>query len=327
MNKWDLLSLLKGKTYVNGYISGEEISKKFNVTRAAVWKCVNELKKIGYKIESKTNRGYTLLPVFDILNEYEINSRLKNKNINYDVIYKSSTDSTNSDAKKFLGKNNTVIAAAEQTAGKGRYGRTFYSQNNGGIHFTLRINNTVQNSISIEDVTFFPLIAAVAVSRAVRDLCGIELRIKWPNDLLYKFDSDYKKLCGILTEASIEAETRSISYVIIGIGLNINNDAADFPDEIKDIATSLKIISGIKNERADILCEILYNFTQFMNMPRKELLDEYKKLLLLDIDISFVQNGKIFIGKAAGINENGNLIAELQSGEITVIQSGEINFI
>ena len=281
------------------------------------------------------------LPSSDILNEYEIESRLRKKNINYDVVYKSSTDSTNSDAKKIAGKNDAVIIAAEQTAGKGRYGRTFYSQSNGGIYFTVRINNKNNNNngLSAGDTTFFPLIAAVSVYQAVRDLCGIELRVKWPNDLLYKFASGYKKLCGILTEASIKAiktteateaaepENHRVEYVIVGIGLNINNGAEDFPDEIKDTAASLKMISGIKYDRADILCEILYNFARFMNIPKKDLLEEYKKILLLGIDISFMQDGKILTGKARGINENGNLIAEMQNGETITIQSGGINFI
>ena len=358
-NKWDMLSLLR--EYEGAYVSGEEISKKFSVTRAAVWKYVNELKNLGYKIESKTNNGYKILPSFDVLNEYEIKSRLKNKNLNdsYNVIYKASTDSTNNDAKKITDKNNIIIVASEQTAGKGRYGRTFYSDSSGGIYFSLKINrgNYENINLNIEDITFFPLIAAAAVSKAVYDLCGIELLIKWPNDLLYKTENTYKKLCGILTEASIEAENRSVSYVIVGIGLNVNNGLSDFPDEIKDIASSLKIISNISNisnklnkydksgksgkydkkdkkdnkdnkyDRADIICEITDNFTRLMKLPRADLLEEYKKRLLLNIEISFMQNGELFRGKALGINGAGNLTAELENGEITTIQSGEIKFI
>ena len=327
MNKWELLSLLceqsKGK-----YISGEEISKKFGITRVAVWKCVNELKKLGYEIDSKTNNGYKIMPVdnSDFLNEYELLTRLQNKQLDYDVIYKKSTDSTNNDAKKSSSENNLLIVAEEQTAGKGRYGRSFYSKNSGGIYFTLRINKNNIN-LNIDDITFFPLIAATAVSQAVSSLCGIDLAIKWPNDLLYQSGEGYKKLCGILTEASIEAESRSVSYVITGIGLNVNNNITDFPDEIKNIASSLKIISGKKYNRADIICETVSNFTELMNLPRMQLLDEYKKRLLLGIDISFAQNGKLIKGKAMGINENGNLIAKLENGEETTIQSGEINFI
>lgn len=255
----------------------------------------------------------------DNFSEHEILRRLKDKNLNYDVIYKKSTDSTNNDAKKANGeKNNLLIVAEEQTSGKGRYGRSFASPRNKGIYFSLKINNP-----AIGDLTFFPLIAATAVRRAVFSMCGIELSVKWPNDLLY----NYRKVCGILTEASVEAGNCGVSYVIVGIGLNVNNDISDFPDDIKNTASSLKIISGAQYNRADILCEITDEFARLLYIPRLQLLEEYKKCLLLDIDISFSQNGSIFKGKAAGITENGNLIARLDKGEETIIQSGEINFI
>ena len=329
MNKWELLSLLREQGG-DKYISGGEISKKYGVTRAAVWKCVNELKKLGYEIESKTNNGYKIISAggHDILNAHEISSRLQKKNsiMKYEVTYKKSTDSTNGDAKKSSAKNSLLIVAEEQTAGKGRYGRSFYSQNNGGIYFSLKISQNNIN-LNIGDITFFPLIAAAAVSRAVYSVCGIELSVKWPNDLLYKTGGGYRKLCGILTEASIEAETRGVSYVIVGIGLNVNNNITDFPAEIRNIASSLKIISGKRYNRADILAEIVDDFTQLMYMPRKRLLDEYRKRLLVGVDISFAQNGRIFKGKSMGINESGNLIAVLENGEETVVQSGEITFV
>ena len=263
--------------------------------------------------------------MFDLLNEYEISNRLKEKKLNYDLIFKKSTDSTNSDAKRISGENNLLIVAENQAAGKGRYGRRFYSESNGGLYFTLKINQINNININIGDITFFPLIAAVSVSRAVLSLCNTELPIKWPNDLLYKTSSGYKKLCGILTEASISAQ--NVSYVIIGIGFNINSDITDFPDDIKNTASSLKIISGKKYCRADILCGIVTHFTQLLYAPRGHLLEEYKKRLLLDIDISFPQNGKIIKGRAVNINENGNLIVKPENGEEIVIQSGEINFI
>ena len=275
--------------------------------------------------------------------ENEIISRLQkiNPKLNYDVIYKKSTDSTNNDAKNIISEKNLLIIAEKQTAGKGRYGRSFYSDNKNGIYFSVKINNPAGAKINFPPA-FFPLIAAVAVSRAVYDLCGIELCVKWPNDLLYKLplslrapplkeggkDAGYRKICGILTEASIK--NNEASYVIVGIGLNINNDISDFPDDIKNTASSLKIISNNSNKnynRTDILCGIVNIFTELLFMPREFLIDEYKKRLLTGIDISFTQDNKIVKGKAAGINKNGNLIATLESGEETIIQSGEINFI
>ena len=335
MNKWELLSVLQEKTEsasgddnLSGYISGDEISKRFGVKRSSVWRSINELKKLGYEIESKMNHGYKIITSAgcDIINDYEILRRLRGKNLNYDVIYKKSTDSTNSDAKKHAGENNAVIAAGEQTAGKGRYGRSFVSPDSKGVYLTIKINRNTAN-LNIGDVTFYPLIAAAAVSRAVSALCGVELLIKWPNDLLCQSGGDLKKICGILTEASIETQSRNVSHVIVGIGLNVNNNAADFPADIKNTATSLKALSGVHYSRADIIGETVYYFTMFMDMPRERLLDEYRKRLILGIEISFAENGRLFKGIARGINENGNLIAELENGQETVIQSGEINFI
>ena len=340
MNKWDLLSLLRehsenSENLEQKYISGEEISKRFGVSRSAVWKVINDLKKFGYEIDSKTNNGYKIITSedSDILNEYEILCRLKKKNLCYDVIYKKSTDSTNNDAKKYLNanKSNNLFIAEEQTAGKGRRGRSFYSENNGGVYFTIKINqnNNIDTDIYIDinDITFFPLMAALAVNKAVSSLCGIDLAVKWPNDLLYKSGQNYKKLCGILTEASIEAETRNISYIIIGIGININNGINDFPDYIKNTASSLKIITNKKYNRADIICETVDCFTKLISISREELIDEYKKRLLLGVNISFAQNGRLLKGIAKDINSNGNLITTLENGEDIIIQSGEINFI
>lgn len=318
MNKFDLLDLLSEANY----ISGERIAEIFGVTRAAIWKAVAELKKEGYDIESKTNKGYKLLKCFDILNEYEIKSRLKNKNLDFDVIYKKSTESTNSDAKKSTSENNMIIAAGEQSAGRGRYGRIFSSRA-GGLYFTLKICRK-NHFFNIEDITFYPLIAAVSASRAVYDLCGINLYIKWPNDLLYQSDEGYKKIAGILTEASIQAENRDISYIIAGIGINVNT--SEFDEALKNVATSLKIITGKEFDRGVLLCAIAEHFIKLAYSSREHLLEEYKQRLLTDINISFAQNGSEYKGVARGINENGNLLAEVD-GKIITIQSGEINFI
>ena len=266
------------------------------------------------------------------MNKQEILALLRDKNLDFDVVYLDSVDSTNNFAKEYNSKNNKnnlLVAAKKQTDGRGRYGRGFDSPDGKGLYFTLKINTSGREPV------FFPLIAAAAVSRAVDLSCGVRLNIKWPNDLLYLPPSTsltppsereaggYKKLCGILTEASA-------SYVIVGIGLNINNNITDFPEKIKNTASSLKIISGIEyssRDFTDILCGIINEFMRLMHVSGEELLEEYKKRLLLGLDITFSQDGSIFKGKAAGINQNGNLIAKLETGEEIIIQSGEIGIL
>jgi len=332
MDKFDLLDLFyeNANENENQYISGETIAAKFGITRAAVWKAVADLKKWGYNIESKTNNGYRLSKSFDILNEYEIKSKLKKRGLDFDVIYKQSTGSTNDDAKKPAVENsgkNMIIAAGELTAARGRYGRSFSAQE-GGVYITLKICRP-NDFFNVDSITFYPLIAAAATSRAVYDLCGIDLHIKWPNDLLHgDANAGYKKLCGILTEASFQAEHRDISYIIVGIGVNVNADG--FEGELSNIASSLRIISGQVFDRADLICAIADNFMRLANSSREYLLEEYKKRLLTGIAISFAQNGNEYKGIAQSINENGNLLARINNGSgetLITVQSSEINFI
>ena len=316
MNKFELLGLLGG----GGYISGEVIAGKFGVTRAAVWKAVADLRGDGYKIESRTNNGYRLASAFDVLNAHEIKSRLAG--LDFEVIYKKATGSTNDDAKKITGGHNVIVAAGELSAARGRYGRGF-SAGPGGAYFTLRIGRP-DNFFNLDGLTFYPLIAAAATARAVFELCGIDLCIKWPNDLLYKSPGGYRKAVGILTEASIQAESRDICYVIAGIGVNVNTGG--FDGELKDTATSLKLITGQDYSRADLICAIVRNFMQFAHSSREHLLGEYKKRLLSGVRVSFAQNGREYTGVARDINSSGNLLAEVDGAVITV-QSGEISLI
>lgn len=327
MDKWKLLTILKNAE--SEFVSGEDISKNLAVTRAAIWKNINELKSLGYEIISKTNNGYKLLPSFDILNAYELEHRFAAKNLSYRIIYKPIVDSTNNEAKKLQsGDEKNIITASEQTGGRGRYNRTFSSKQGMGIYFTIRLNSSQFNSpdfkeISAKDITFYPLIAALSVCRTAKKLCGIDLKIKWPNDLLY----EEKKLCGILTEASIEAESRSVAYVIIGIGVNINNTVENFPDEIKDKAASLRTITGKKYDRADILCEVVENFTDLSETSRDSLLSEYRRHLITGRKIVFIQNNTQYTATVHDINADGNLVVILDNGATATIQSGEINFI
>ena len=328
MNKWEILALLKAKE--PDYLSGTDISEKFEVTRTAIWKAIKELRTLGYEIAAKPQSGYKLLPSFDMLNAHELEYKFAKNNLPYKIIFLDTVDSTNNEAKRLQNPKsaksvnaNIVIAAAEQTGGRGRYNRSFSAKPNLGIYFTIKVNSSAEKLIPIENVTFYPLIAALSVCVAIKKLCGIELKIKWPNDLLY----DEKKICGILTEASIEAESREVAYVIVGIGVNINNNIEDFPDELRDKATSLKIISGKKYDRADIICEIVGNFTSLSSLPRSEMLREYRKYLITGRKISFMYNNIECTGTIQDINDSGNLIVLCSDGDFMTIQSGEINII
>ncbi|MCD7871975.1 MAG: biotin--[acetyl-CoA-carboxylase] ligase, partial [Clostridiales bacterium] len=194
------------------YISGEELAKQFGKSRAAVWKAVKALKKGGYIIDAVTNKGYILTEDNDILSAESIKQNMKHK---IDVLYYPSVDSTNSCAKSIAagGDSRTLlITADEQTAGRGRQGKSFYSPPKTGIYMTL----VIHPDLPLQNAVTATTAASVAVCRAVEKLTRLKPEIKWVNDVYLNGN----KICGILTEAVSDFEAGIVTSVIIGIGMN-----------------------------------------------------------------------------------------------------------
>lgn len=231
-----------------------------------------------------------------------------------EIFVLESVDSTNTYAKKLaLGdaKSGTVVIANNQTAGRGRLGRTFYSPSDTGIYMSILLRNTDGNL----DSSALTIAAGVAVCRAISSLCNIEPQIKWVNDIFV----NNKKVCGILAEAGFDSEI--LSYIIVGIGINISTEV--FPGELSQIAGSLKT----DVDRNIIAGEILNQFFKTKKAcGSPSLIDEYKFYsLVLNKKISFTQNGEIFHGTATDINIEGNLIVTLENSETVTLKSGEIS--
>lgn len=214
-------------------ISGESIAGQLGCTRAAVWKAVKSLREEGYTIEAGPNKGYMLAADTNRLSAEGIRPYLKNQDVMI-MIY-NKIDSTNRAAKQAAvggeaGHGSCVLAQC-QSEGRGRRGRTFYSPQEAGMYMSviLQPKGTLQESLLLTTA------AATAVYRAVRNVCGISLDIKWVNDLFYQG----KKVCGILTEAITDFEGGSIEFAIVGIGLNLYMDERDLPEELKGIAGGL----------------------------------------------------------------------------------------
>ena len=260
--KYRILEELKSRD--KEYISGEEISRRLGVSRTAVWKYINRLRQEGYNIESQTNSGYKLVQSPDTLSSFEIQPLLKTRFIGREILYFDSIDSTNSYAKK-MGEENikdgTVIIADEQTSGRGRLGRQWMSPKGKGIWMTILLKPHIAPS----EASKITLAAAYALCTAL-DKCGLDVRIKWPNDIVV----NGKKLCGILTEMSADMDI--IKYIVVGIGLNANLDAHDFDSAIAATATSIKIEAGKSISRktveldADVIA-ILSNDSWFGRTP------------------------------------------------------------
>lgn len=299
-------------------ISGQELADYLSVSRAAIWKAIRSLKEEGYQIEATTNKGYLLLDHNDIVSGEGIKTFLLPEYQNNPIIVYKQIDSTNLQGKKIAATgaaNGTVILAEEQTQGRGRLGRSFFSPSQTGIYMSI----ILKPQKSLNDFLLITVAAAVGVCRAIKKLTHKEPKIKWVNDIFL----EGKKICGILTEAVSNFEIGTIESVILGIGLNVKTSENQFPDELREIAGSLFPEGITRNQiAAEIINEIM-NLSE--NLEDTSLIEEYKEYsLVLGKIISYKKNEALFTAKAIDINNQGNLIVENDKGEISVIQSGEV---
>ena len=208
-------------------ISGQELANQLHVSRAAIWKAIKTLKEEGYNIEATPNKGYVLLENSDVLSKQGIAYYLTEE---IDIFSYKTIDSTNTQMKKLAingGKNHSVIVSEEQSAGRGRFGRSFYSPAQKGVYMSVLL----KTGDSLQNATMITIKTAVVVRRAIAKLYDIEVAIKWVNDLYYRG----KKVCGILSEAISDFESGMIEAIIIGIGINVSTD--NFPLEIASIVS------------------------------------------------------------------------------------------
>ena len=302
------------------FISGQEISEKLGVSRQAVWKSINALKEKGYEIQSVTNRGYRLVSSPDYLNESSLKTLLHNKIIGKNLIVLDSVNSTNDYLKK-LGnegcENGTVVAAREQTRGKGRLGRTWQSKKDDGIAFSVLLRPNVAPS----EVSAITPLAGLAVCKAIREYTKLDCVIKWPNDIIV----GRKKLVGILTEMS--AEFDAVEYVITGIGINV--DHTSFPEEIAFKATSLLLETGRHIDKNEFLACVLEHLENEFVKNNLELtptaLSEYTDLCAtVGRSVTFQRGTRRISGMAAGVSEHGELKVMMSDGTICLVNSGEV---
>lgn len=307
-------------------VSGGELSKKLNVSRTAIWKAINILKNDGYDIESFSNEGYRLNIENNVLSENMIKANLKTKILGSKFEILKTIDSTNNYAKIKASKGEKeglVIISEEQTNGRGRINKSFFSPFKSGIYMTVLI----RPDININNINIVTVATAISVLKAIELKANIKPSIKWVNDILY----GKKKLCGILTEASIEGEGGHVEYIVIGIGINISICALNFSNDIKDIAISIEEITGKHCDRNELICEVLnqleYNYIDLItNNNKKRIIDIYKdNLSMIGEKISVIQGNNSYYAKILGINDNAELIVEDEVGKVIIVNSGEIS--
>lgn len=308
----------------DSYLSGEALSKSLGISRAAIWKYINTLKEDGYEFDSSTKIGYKLIYCPDIVTYSEIDEFLKTKYIGRTYLHHHTITSTN-DKSKELAKQNPingcVVISEEQSSGRGRLGRNWTSPKSKGLWFSI----TLTPNIPPSDASKITLIGAAAVYLALKDL-GLETLIKWPNDIIL----NSKKVSGILTEMS--GELNAVNYIIMGIGVNANIDLYDFPSDILQTATSLKVETGSIINRKKLLAAILNNFEilydDFINNNNfKTTLNISREAsILIGKDVQCINRGTVSYGKALDIDDNGELIVDFgENGGIKQIISGEVS--
>ena len=304
-------------------LSGEELAQRFGVSRNSVWKAVNRLKEEGYQITAATNRGYQLVGDSDVLSPENIRRQLESAAQDVAIEVRERVTSTNTLLKEMAeqgGREGMVVLAQEQTAGKGRLGRSFCSPKGTGLYLSILL----RPSFSAEEALSITTAAAVAVAGAIDDVTGKgeEAQIKWVNDVYYRA----RKVCGILTEASIDFETGGLHYAVLGIGVNLAEPEGGFPADIREVAGALFPQSPAPGVKTKLAAQILNRFFQYYrSLPRRDYMEEYRRRsLLTGLGITFQQEGEEKEGVVTGVDEQARLLVRLPDGREKVFAAGEV---
>ena len=303
-------------------ISGEDLAQRLGVSRAAIWKAIQELRSEGYEIQSSPKVGYCLASSSDLLSLEGIRLYLQQKALSEGITVACEVDSTNGIAKRLAmegAPHGTTVIADRQTAGRGRRGRKFDSPGGSGIYLSV----ILRTGLSASDSVLITTGAAVAVARAVRQVTGKELSIKWVNDLFFQ----EKKICGILSEGIADLESGGMEAVIVGIGINVRRDPEEFPEEIRDIAGALygkKEVHVTRNQLAAAIIEQVLEVAK--GLEERAFLKEYRqRSFLLGKEILVLRQNGQEPALAMDIDDQGGLIIQRQDGSRETLHSGEVS--
>lgn len=315
------LGRLVGLLAADKYLSGQELAAQLGVTRAAVWKQVETLRRLGYEIEAHPRQGYMLLSRPDKLYPWEITQGLKTKLIGKNIEHYEELPSTNRRAKELLGScpEGTVILAESQTAGRGRMGRKWFSPPGMGIGLSL----ILKPQLPPTQLPKLTLVAAVALSQAIFAQLKVRPLVKWPNDLYW----NGRKISGILTE--LAGELGRLESVILGVGLNVNQKPADFPEDIREQAGSLWMVHQRMVDRKALLCKYLEvletEYFQALTHGFDGVLDYCRQhTYTLGQQVTVTNGAQTFSGTAVEIAEDGGLMID-QDGRSRKVMAGDVN--
>jgi BirA family biotin operon repressor/biotin-[acetyl-CoA-carboxylase] ligase len=318
MTKDLVLALLKG---TQEFLSGEEMSRRLKISRAAVHTAVTLLRGEGYEVQSTTNRGYRLAGSPDRLSLGEILPWLPEGRAER-VVFLDAVDSTNTYLRKATGAPGGMVAVAnEQTGGRGRLGRNFYSPRDAGVYLSM----LVRPEVSHADIGGVSACAAIAVAEAVEAVSGARPGVKWVNDLQF----GGRKICGILTELAVEAETGRVEHLIVGAGVNANQAPEDFPEALGMIATSVRAFTGQMVDRGRLAGEMIRRLDAlFGGWPDNQgrYLEAYRRdCVTLGREIAIHAGDSVRTAFAEGLGDDFSLTVRYPDGSREALRYGEVS--
>jgi len=304
-------------------VSGAELSQRLGISRAAIWARIEELRRLGYEIEASPHRGYRLLRTPDLLHAEDLLSRLgRTKVVGRDIRVFEKTTSTNDVIERLArggAQEGVVVFAESQSQGRGRLGRKWASPERKGLWFSVLLRPNLRP----QETTQLMVAAVTALRRAIHNETNLRPEIKWPNDLLL----DGRKVAGILTE--LTAELDRVKYVILGVGVDVNLNAGDFPSELRKLATSLKIESGKAVCRPDLAVEILReldrDYARVVSGDFASVADEWEsQCTTLGRQVTIQIGDRRIRGRAEALSEDGALLLRTEHGHLERIISGDV---
>jgi BirA family biotin operon repressor/biotin-[acetyl-CoA-carboxylase] ligase len=307
----------------SGFVSGAELSQHLGVTRAAIWARIEELRSLGYDIAASPHQGYQLLGVPDALHADDLLSLVQgNKVVGRDIRVFEETTSTNDVAEKLARdgvKEGIVVFAESQKRGRGRLGRKWISPSRKGLWFSVLLRPDLRPQAA----TQLTIAAATALVRAILEQTGLTPEIKWPNDLLIAG----RKIAGVLTELS--AEPDRIKHLILGIGVDVNLAASEFPLDLRKQATSLRIEAGRHIHRAELAAAILReldrDYERICSRRFPEIANEWEqRCTTLGRRVAIHIGERVLHGNAEALDDDGALLLRTQHGRLERVIGGDV---
>lgn len=306
----------------DSYLSGQEISDKLNISRAAVWKQVKALRELGFTIDAKHSQGYRLIDAPDLLLSADVERDLDTQIVGGNIISVQEIASTNSRIRELAeqgAQEGTVLVADRQSAGRGRLGRRWESPSGVNLYCSILL----KPQIPVQQAPQLTFLSAVAATETLNQVCNLSANVKWPNDILVKG----AKISGLLNE--MNAETEQIHYVILGIGINLNMTADQFPQELNYPATSALIETGTPVDRVHFLQVFLERLDQYYLEFKQQGFAPIRKRWenlcnLMNQRVTVEQQTQVIKGTVVGIDLDGALRVQCDDGQIERILAGDV---